>query len=341
MRKHKKVLGITLFLILVVVTNCILQFVLVPSGIVRVIIHELEQGDFKCIIVGTSHGAYGIDSELITEQSGINTTSLCMGGEYMQDSYYLLKRAFATNNPDTIVLDMDFEYLVNVPKSNISASSIYNSYPISLDKVSYFKEKVLSLDYRAAFFPWMDYRYNYKNIKNIVKCKMTDSYAQYSPDAVEMKPNNIYRGRGFIFRIRTSNQEKVTHISWDESKVDKKSLEYFKKIVKLCKQHNTKLIMVSTPVPVEKMTYSIDEYEEAFQYLDALASDQNIEYYNFNLVKSSLFSRTKDDYNDFDGHLYGDAAERYSEVLGAFMKDIADGTVEKSDYLYDSVRDLQ
>lgn len=341
MRKYKKVFGIVIFLAIFVLINSILQFILVPSGIVRVIIHELDKGDYKCVFLGTSHGSYGIDSATVSSESGINSTSLCMGGEYIQDSYYLLKRVFETNTPDVIVYDMDFEYLVNMQKNSVSGSSIFNSYPLSMDKVLFFKDKILSLDYRAAFFPWMDYRYNSDNIKSIVKQKMTSAYWNYSAEAVDMKPNNKYMGRGFMYRIRTANNEKVGHMKWDESRVDKKSLYYFQKMVDLCNKHNTKLIMISTPVPVEKIKYTTEQFEAAYAYLDKLAATNNIEYYNFNLVKQSLFSRTKDDYNDFDGHMYGDAAQRFSVVLGQFMKDLSDGQVVKSDYFYDSVWNLE
>jgi len=342
MRKYKKKLVIILFLALLVIINSILNFILVPSTITRVIMHEIEsEHDYKCIFLGTSHGSYGIDSNKVTEVLGSKTMNLCIGGEYLQDSYYLLKRAFETNKPDTIILDMDFEYLLKGPNSSLSGSSIYNLYPFSINKMSYFKDKVLGLDYRAAFFPWMDYRDNFSSALSVVKTKMSADYINYSVNAVKMNANNEYKHNGFLYRERSTHPKIQNHLIWDESNVDQKAVQYLNKIVDLCKSNNTKIIMMTTPVPVEEITYSIDEYEQAYAYVSKLAKANNIEFYNFNLLKESVFQRNIGDYNDYDGHMYGDTAERFSEILGRFLKDVQDGQVTLSDYFYDSIIDLQ
>ena len=342
MRKYKKKLVIILFLALLVIINSILNFILVPSTITRVIMHEIEsEHDYKCIFIGTSHGSYGIDSNKVTEVLGSKTMNLCIGGEYLQDSYYLLKRAFETNKPDTIILDMDFEYLLGGPISSLSGSSIYNLYPFSLNKLFYFKDKVLGLDYRAAFFPWMDYRDNFSSAFDVVKTKMSSDYINYSVNAVKMNSNNDYKHNGFLYRERSTHEKILNHLTWDESNVNQQSVQYFNKIVDLCKSKNTKIIMISTPVPVEEITYSKDQFEQAYAYVSGLAEANNIEYYNFSLLKESVFPRNIGDYNDYDGHMYGDTAERFSEILGSFLKDVQDGQVTLSDYFYDSIIDLQ
>lgn len=344
LRKHKKIVATLIFIAIFFIINSLLGFALVPSGTARVVLHELQSSnDYKCVFIGSSHGAYGIDADTVTEQTGKKTISLCMGGEYLQDSYYLLRRAFATNTPDTIVLDLDFDYL-NAEKSNkgsVSASSIYNSFPLCYDKLFYFKDKILSLDYRAAFFPWMDFRDNFKGANAILKTKLTSAYFNYSPDAINMSPNNIYMGNGFIYRVANKHKESLGHLNWDESKVDQSSVEYLKKIIDLCKSKGTKIVIISVPVPVEQITYSLDEFNEAYTYLAKLAADNDVEYYNFNLIKNTVFPRVIDDYNDYDGHMNGDTAQRFSVVLGNFLKDLESDQLTTSDYFYDSIRDIQ
>ena len=172
MRKSKRLLVTIVFLTVFIIANSIFNFALVLPGLTRVILHELDANDdYKCVILGTSHGSYGIDADIVSQQSDKKTLNLCIGGEYLQDSYYLLKKVFETNHPDTIVFDMDYDYLFNIPRSTISGSSIYNLYPFSLDKLFYFKDKALGMEYRAALFPWMDYRENFSNSINIIKTK--------------------------------------------------------------------------------------------------------------------------------------------------------------------------
>jgi len=340
MHKHKGILLTLVFLVVFVIINSILNFILIPSCLTRVILHELvSSSDYKCVVLGTSHGAYGIDANIVSSESGKKTMNLCIGGEYLQDSYYLLKKVFETNHPDTIVFDMDYDYLFNIPRSTISGSSIYNLYPFSLDKLFYFKDKALGMEYRAALFPWMDYRENFSNSINIIKTKLSSDYINYNSDTVNMVDNNEYEGRGHIYRERNNHTEKVDLMKFNEAGVDQASVEYFKKIVELCNANNAKIIMITTPVSVEQINASIDEFDKAFTYLSRLAADNNIPYYNFNLVKESVFSRTLQDYNI--GHLYGDAADRYSKALGKFLTDVEDGQLTVSDYFYNSIRDIK
>ena len=344
MQKHKKLLITIVFLTVFVIANSILNFILVPPGLTRVILHELESNnDYKCVILGASHGSYGIDADIVSQQSGKKTMNMCIGGEYLQDSYYLLKQVFETNNPELIVLDVDFQYLVNVPKNNISANFIYNSYPNSFDKISYFKDKVLGMQFCATAFPWMDYRNNYFDVSNIIKTKLGSDYRNYSANAVIMEKQDVYYGNGFIYRNRTDDLKKdtLTDLTWDASAVDQESIEYLKKIIDLCNSKNTKIIMMTMPVSVVTITNSSNEFDKSYTYLANLAKANNIEYYNFSLVKESVFPRSIDDYWDYDGHLYGDAAKRFSVVLGNLLKETEDGQVNVSKYLYDTVRNIQ
>ena len=344
MRRYKKLLRTIIFLTVFVIVNSIFNFVLVPPGLTRVILHDLESSDdYKCIILGTSHGSYGIDADIVSQESGIKTMNLCIGGEYLQDSYYLLKQVFETNNPDTIVLDVDFQYLVNVPKNSVAANFIYNAYPNSLDKLSYFNDKILKMEYRATLFTWMDYRNNYSDVITIAKTKLGSDYMNYSGNAVILEKQDVYNGNGFIYRKRTDNLKKDTmpNLTWNDTNVDQESIEYLKKIIDLCKSKNTKIIMTTMPVSVETITNSIDGFDMAYTYLSDLAKANDIEYYNFSLVKEGVFSRSIDDYWDYDGHLYGDAAQRFSVVLGGFLKDSEHAQLRASNYLYNSVRDIQ
>jgi len=343
MRKQKKILITIAFLIVFIIVNSIFDFALVPPGLTRVILHDLESNDdYKCIILGTSHGSYGIDADIVSQESGIKTMNLCIGGEYLQDSYYLLKEAFLTNNPETVVIDVDFQYLINVPKNSVAANFIYNSYPNSFNKLSYFKDKIVEMQYCAALFPWMDYRNNFTDVKNIIKTKQSPAYINFSANAVVMELQDQYYGNGFIYRKHTDNlkNDTLADMAWDESNVDQQSIEYLKKIIDLCNLNNAKIIMMTMPVSIETISNSVNGYDNAYTYLSKLAKDNNIEYYNFSLVKKSVFPRSIEDYWDYDGHLYGDAAQRFSVVLGDFFKDAKDGNVGISNYLYDSVRDI-
>lgn len=343
MKKSKKLLVTILFMIVFIIANSILNFSLVPPGLTRVILHEVDAvEDYQCIVLGTSHGSYGIDPEIVSEQSGLKTMNLCIGGEYMQDSYYLLKHVFETNTPELIVLDVDFQYLINVPKDSVAANFIYNAYPFSLNKFSYFKDKILGMEFRAAVFPWLDYRNNYSSAIDIMKMKFSEPYKEYSAAAVTMEAVDEYRGNGFIYR-NTSNGLKTDTLGsmqWDSASVDTESIEYLSKIIELCRKNNAKIIMTTVPISTMTIQNSSEEYAKAYAYVAALAESDNVNYYNFSLLKQDVFERSIEDYWDYDGHMYGSAAQRFSAVFGRFLEDFSNGRLDVNRYLYDSVLEI-
>lgn len=339
LKKKRKILVTIVFMILLVSVNKLLSFALVPPGLTRVILHETETYDFKCVVLGTSHGSYGIDANIVSEVSGVRTMNLCIGGEYMQDSYYLLKQVFETNTPELIVLDVDFQYLVNVPKESISANFIYNAYPTTLNKLSYFKDKIMRMEYRAALFPWLDYRNNYSSMAQIVSVKFGEEYKNFNANAVKMEAVDTYMGNGFIYR-NTSSINKTDTLGafvWEPDAVDDESIDYLKKIISLCNEKAVRIVMTTLPISVETIENSFEEYDKAYGYVSDLAATYGVEYYNFNNVKDTVFERNSDDYWDYDGHMYGSAAQRFSKVFGCFIKDIKNNDINSENYLYNSL----
>lgn len=55
--------------------------------------YECKNNDYECLILGASHGSYGFDSSKMSEELGMSTMNMCIGGEYMYDAYYILKYA--------------------------------------------------------------------------------------------------------------------------------------------------------------------------------------------------------------------------------------------------------
>lgn len=327
-RRRRRILYAVAFVLCIVIVNTVLGFALIKPGLTRIMLHELDEGDYQCVVLGTSHGSYGIDADTVSETSGKKTMNLCIGGEYMQDSYYLLKRAIRKNqNLDTVVLDVDYQYLVNVPKDSVSANFIYNAYPLSTDKLSYFTDKVMRMEYRATLFPWMDYRDRYCQIIKTVKTKRKSAYRACLASTVEMDPSDTYEGKGFISRNRncTTKTDTLRNITWDESKVDADSIRYFRKIVKLCKKKNIKVVMTTVPVTPEKIATSQETYDEIHNYIQSLADASDCQYIDFNRTATDEFTPKSEDYWDYDGHMYGDSAKRFSKIYGEYISRAVSG----------------
>ena len=93
MRNFKKNIYPVLFLAVIICMNQILILALKPCTNFRNDIHKLETNQYDDLFVGTSHGKAGINPEVVDKITGERSLNLCLGGEEVQDSYYIIKEA--------------------------------------------------------------------------------------------------------------------------------------------------------------------------------------------------------------------------------------------------------
>ena len=96
-----------LFLAVIICMNQILILALKPCTNFRNDIHKLETNQYDDLFVGTSHGKAGINPEVVDKITGERSLNLCLGGEEVQDSYYIIKEACRVNKPKKIIYELD------------------------------------------------------------------------------------------------------------------------------------------------------------------------------------------------------------------------------------------
>lgn len=350
--KYGKWIKAIAFVAVFLVLNQFLCQYIVPVGWTRFIVHEVEDDakEYDTVIFGQSLPSYGVDTTILSEQTGKSVTQVAIGGQYMMDMYYMIEEMYAHQTPETVIIDIDHTYWDSIPEEDntVSNTLVYNNYPDSLRKMMYFKDTMMKKEYRAALFPWMNYRDNYDKIPQIIRTKWSKAYRDYDPSSAEKTFEcDSYKGKGFIYRDRTFTKDGATklQLTWNETAEDLKTSEtYFKKIVSCCKSKGSKVMMISVPISTETLmanAESVATYNEIYTYFQGLADECDVEYYNFNLVRKSIYIRKDDDYWDY-GHMYGDAAERFSQVLGDFMNQLdQEGTIEETHYFYKDASEMQ
>ena len=71
-----------------------------------------------------------------------------------------------------------------------------------------------------------------------------------------------------------------------------------------------------------------------------LITEQNVPYYNFNKARLSVLDRSDLDYGDKEGHMGGELAEEYSEVLAEVLKGHFNGTLDETKYFYNTFDEM-
>lgn len=317
---------------LVVGLNSLFNFLLVQPGLSRSIFHEATGGDYECVILGASHGSYGIATDVVEENIGMKTMNMCMGGEYMRDAYHALKYSMKYNNLKTVVLDIDYQYLVNYHKESILHNAVYHAYPNGLDKVEYYKDKILAEDYRGTFLRWTNFWQCYYMIPKTVKKKTSKAYRDYDSSVVSMNKDDTYKGEGFIYRSKNAKKEKTEGISWNQNKVSASEVSFINKIIDLCKKNNMQIILTTVAVDPVSVAKNPENYSGAHDYIKKLADQKEVSYYDFNYANFDQYARSTDDFWDMEGHMYGESAEHFSVVYGQVLSEAVHGTLDVNKY---------
>lgn len=339
--RHKNITRAVIFTVLVILLNSLLNFLLVQPGLARTMFYEAKKQDYECLVLGASHGSYGIDSYALGEELDMKVMNMCMGGEYMYDSYHILRYVLEKkkSNIKTVILDIDYQYFMNQHDESILFNTVYNAYPKDVTKIKYFMDKMLYEEYRGTFLKWTNYWQCYKYMGKTLNKKLSSEYRHYSSAVVDMNKNDEYCGRGFIYRNRNEAKSQTSCLDWEDEKLDTDQKGYIEDIVKLCRKNNIKIVFTTVVQDPETVREKITGFQKADAYIRGIANELGVEYYNFNAMYQEYFERSSDDFYDKEGHMYGDTAERFSKVYGKVIKESFDGGL-KNDYFTDELKDI-
>ena len=248
--------------------------------------------------------------------------NLCLGGEEVQDSYYIIKEACRVNKPKKIIYELDPGYWVSTATLGPEYRTVYDEFSMSEVKAEYYLDKIWSVDFRTTLFPWYLYRKGIKGAGARFTSKFSHAYKNYD-DSFYNEPSQAYTSQGQI-RIHRSDAPKTEAnlILWDEKKLKSDAVKSFKKIVKLCKENNIKLTVVTTPVPQETLEKYHNNFENANKFFTSLMEKEGVEYYNYNYQEISGFDRSLNGFSDYEGHMYENQSDVFSEEIGKIVKDM-------------------
>lgn len=236
MHNFKKCIYPVLFIAVIMCINQVLILALKPCTNFRNDIHKLETNQYDDLFVGTSHGKAGINPEVIDGITGEKSLNLCLGGEEVQDSYYIIKEACRVNKPKKIVYELDPGYWVSTQTLGPEYRTIYDELPLSTVKVQYYLDKIWNTDFRTTLFPWYLYRKGVKGAGARFCSKLSRAYRNYD-DRFYDQDVQSYTEQGQIRIHRTDAlKTEMNLLLWNQMKLKKEAVRSFEKLVKLCKE---------------------------------------------------------------------------------------------------------
>ena len=323
-QKHpyvRRVLIIALFMACIVLGNVILNYAFIPYSYVKVDYNTAYNESHDIVFIGTSHGKCGIQTDVIDEITGSKSVNMCLGGEYLSASYYMLKSIIEQHKPKKVVYELDYGYWVTDEYTGTDSTLIYRNMRFSPAKLECFMDKEVNKDFRAICFPWYVFRKEYKMIPKNIENKWNgiEKSCDISAFASEAQ---YYKDGGSIYRNPVADSAKnwTNFIVWNRDKVVKDTKKYFGKLVKLCKDNNVELSVVITPVPNDTIEKYSTEYKDCDEYFRELSESYNVDYINYNYEEVEGLDRSIKGYCDYEGHLTGENAMIFSKVLGEYLR---------------------
>lgn len=288
----------------------------------RLTLHELygQEENVDTLFLGSSHCFRAYDPALYEELTGRSAFNLGSSSQNYDTSYYLLREAAKLNKLETVYLDMHYKFLFvdKADRDLVQANIISDYMKPSFNKLEFLTATSEAKDYTNRFFP---FRRDWQKLadipylrENFAK-KQSESYREYEPIIREQE---YYAGKGFVSSTEELDAEAITwwdnftDISEDMDSEVTYTLSYIEKIVEFCKANKIRLVFVTAP-SYSRYLKEVGPYEQAYDYIAALAEQYEVPYLDFNMLEERLHLES-DSFLDVD-HLNGKGAETVTRML--------------------------
>lgn len=327
MRSFKRVLMPLIMIAVFIIVLFAADFILYPCTFMRNDIHAICVNEYDDVFVGTSHGKMNIDPETMEKVTGRTGHNLCVGGEYPLDVLYMVKLMIERGHaPKRVVYEVSPGYFVREKEVGNNYLLFYHEFPLSFTKLDYFRAALLKCDFRTWFFPWYEYDLSYEisHAKENITKKFSKDYSADSFATGTQK----YHESGFIERYPVEVDELKAELleednveEWFPEDIIETNMDNLESIIKICKENDIEFVAVTTPLSDEVLQIAGDGNSALNDYYKEFFEKAGVKYINFNYGKYyDMADHSLEGYTDLDGHMNGDVARSFSELLAKVLE---------------------
>lgn len=264
------------------------------------------------VFLGSSHIYRSCDTVLADSILNEKTFNAGSSSQGMNTSYYLLKEICKYNDVKEVYLDTYYG-LAKMEENDASVFIVTDYMKASANKTELLWN---SGGAETLLNGYLKFRRNNTNFHIIQNWRSRKSeISDYSSISYE---NEEYRGEGFVYSFEEADMKRLDFGSCSNYNFNKGTpvsdyyYTYLLQIIKFCKDNNVKLTLIDQPMPKQN-TDMVIGYDNYVQFFRRIATENGIEYWNFNLYKGDLGLQMSD-YKDTN-HLNGKGAEKYTEII--------------------------
>lgn len=345
----KKIAKILLYLLCIITlyvgTSEGLRYLVVDdtASYTRLTLHEMytTESNIDVLFVGASLVYRSLIPEIADTYFNAYTFNLGSSNQQMDASLVLIKEALSYHQIEQIYLEVSYDIALlenNIERTQMTGTYIISDYMRpSFRKIAYLL-KASSFDHYANSFilarrNWKDI-FDYNQIKKIVKKKSEPSYKNYQW-VRQQDDDEYYAGRGYVANESMMSNDNLWNSAGyypiNMQKISYDWIYYLQKIIRLCKKHNIQLTLFSSPRP-EITLVGKGNYDEYRIFIQSIAKEAQINFYDFNLCKPKYFNTAEMTYFKDESHLNSLGAQKFTQVFSLFFS----GKIKPEELFYHS-----
>ena len=287
-----------------------------------------DQDEIDVLILGASHPERGINSSIVSEQTGKKVFSAASDSQKIYDSLELLRQAVKRYELQQVCFDMSYTNSMSTAKyqdrtNPVSTYSLADNMERLSEKVKYILKVTPPPSYINAFFPAHRYNDRLFDMNHIAEVydQRRHLASMNKSGELESHNNGYYAGKGFVavnqYFPEYAAIQKNNISSFNENRIcDDWKTDLFE-MIRICQENDIELILFSTPISNPRLMLS-GNFDEYRAFVQELLKDTGLTYTDFNLLTNEAFPYDHGNY--YDGHhmnKYG--AEKFSYLFAEFL----------------------
>lgn len=281
--------------------------------------YELEEDSFDVLILGSSHAFEDFNTGTLWDEYGMASYVLAGSVQPMWNTYYYLREALKTQNPELIVLE---GYCTTFSSEYIDDSRIIkNNFGLkaSQDKIDSIKASAPKERWYEFLLEYMQYHTRYNELS--------------SADFLQNQGNRLYDDwKGFGCNMVTTSYDTWVDAKeiTDRAALYEKTEEYYRKTIELAKENDIPIVVVISPYA------GLGQWDQQiFNTASDIAGEYGVDCLNCNLLLDEIGIDWKTDAADV-GHLNYRGSQKYSNYIGNWLKENFIISDRRGDDRYDS-----
>ena len=312
MKKKRWLCGVLVFVFLTVLLFGTAQMLLIPrdrsqnpEAFLLADYFDADVSSDEVVFLGDCEVYEAFSPATLWQEYGISSRVCGTPQQLMWHSYAILEEVFERSSPRVVVLGV-YGLIYNEPQSEAYNRMVFDHLPTSLTKWEVMGDAMTAEESRVSYLlPLFRYHDRWSQLTGRDVSLLFESQAPVSVRGYLMKTDVVAGG--------VPGHEGA--LPPREDAFGELALDYFDRIVSLCRDHGAELVLVKAPTDTWRYPWH-EEYEEKAL---ALAEKYQLTYYNFLKDIEQIGLDFSTDTYDAGYHLNVYGAEKLSRYFGKIL----------------------